>query len=382
MPKKKEARYGQYQYYRKQIKRPDGTYESIYGKTIAERDERVRIRQAELAKEAELAADPFVWEYAAKWYARQEPGWSSDRRKNYKRQINKVICPVIGAKHISEVTTDDIDAVMATRRHLSHSSQADTTQTLHQIFHAAYRAHVIDRDPTDGLKASGKRKGKRRALTPEQQTKLLEAVTGLRAELFCRIGLYAGLRPEEICGLCWDSVVLDAAAPHIIVRRAARWPEHSQVVVSEELKSDAAFRTVPIPAELAEPLRKERASLKLPEEKLRARPVIANSRGEPLTYSSLQSLWRSVRIRSTAAGKKLGEKLKNHAITVTMDFDCTAYTLRHTYITRLILGGMDLKRVQYLAGHSSPEITIAIYTDLMGHQPEDLIDDVSAILSR
>lgn len=59
----------------------------------------------------------------------------------------------------------------------------------------------------------------------------------------------------------------------------------------------------------------------------------------------------------------------------------TPHILRHTYITRLILGGMDLKRVQYLAGHSDPKVTIKIYTDLMGHAPEDLIDDVAAIFA-
>ena len=50
--------------------------------------------------------------------------------------------------------------------------------------------------------------------------------------------------------------------------------------------------------------------------------------------------------------------------------------LRRTYITRLVLARVPLKRVQYLAGHSDPAITLQIYTDLLEHTPEDLIDDV------
>lgn len=379
MPRKKEARYGPYQYYRKQIKRPDGTYESIYGKTIAERDERVRIRLAELAQEAELAADPFVWEYAAKWYARQEPGLTEVRRKHFRSQINKIILPVIGSKRMSEITSDDLEDVLATRRHMSRSAQEKTVQILKAIFHAAYKAEVIKKDVSDDLKAAGKPAPPKRALTPSQEKTLLEAVRGLRGELFCKLALYAGLREQEICALMWDAVDLDAAAPHITVQRAARWPSRSYVEISDMLKSSAAFRTVPIPPVLADALRAERDKLDLPEEKLRARPVMANREGGPLSYSSLQSLWHSVRARSTASGRALGDQITHHAAKVTMDFDCTPHQLRHTYITRLILGGMDLKRVQYLAGHSSPQITIKIYTDLMGNRPEDLIDDVSSI---
>ena len=65
-----------------------------------------------------------------------------------------------------------------------------------------------------------------------------------------------------------------------------------------------------------------------------------------------------------------------------MDFSVSPHILRHTYITRLILGGMDLKRVQYLAGHSSAKITLDIYTTVMGHEPEDLIADVQGILGQ
>ena len=42
----------------------------------------------------------------------------------------------------------------------------------------------------------------------------------------------------------------------------------------------------------------------------------------------------------------------------------------------IVEGSVPLKRVQYLAGHSDPAITLQIYTDLMEHTPEDLIDDV------
>ena len=43
---------------------------------------------------------------------------------------------------------------------------------------------------------------------------------------------------------------------------------------------------------------------------------------------------------------------------------------------KLILGGVDVKRVQYLMGHASARITLEIYTKLMS---SDLQDTASAV---
>lgn len=74
---------------------------------------------------------------------------------------------------------------------------------------------------------------------------------------------------------------------------------------------------------------------------------------------------------------KLGDTVPFHpGVTVSLDFHVTPHLLRHTYISELILAGVSVKRVQYLAGHSSPVETLKIYTHLMENRPEDLIADV------
>lgn len=71
------------------------------------------------------------------------------------------------------------------------------------------------------------------------------------------IGLYSGLRKEEILGLQWDCVFLDAKAPYISVRRA--WhKDHNQTVVDTNLKTKAAKRDVPIPKCLVRCLQEEK----------------------------------------------------------------------------------------------------------------------------
>ena len=52
----------------------------------------------------------------------------------------------------------------------------------------------------------------------------------------------------------------------------------------------------------------------------------------------------------------------------TVDFDVHPHLLRHTCITRWFESGLDIKEVQYLAGHADPSITLGIYTHYMAQE--------------
>lgn len=381
MPRKAQRKYGPGgQYYRKRIKTPEGKYEDIYGKTQTELAEKVTLRLNQLAAEGKVIPEElFFFEYAAGWYARREPHLSPGMRKMVKHEINDVICPVIGGKRIRDVSSDDLAEVMATRAHLSRSAQSKTVQVMRQIFDAALEADVIEKLPTRRLRAEGKSAAPKKALTEQQAADLLAAVRGLSVEPCVMLGLYTGMRREEICGLLWDSVVLDGEAPHIAVRRACRWPKNTAGEISAVLKTDAAARVIPIPKQLVQYLHELKSRLPGDELQQRRRCVYGNAEGKPLTLTAFRRRWEAIYHRSTASGRALGEKVRNHRYSIMLDFYPTPHILRHTYITRLILGGVDLKRVQYLAGHADPKVTLQIYTDLMGHAPEDLIADVDRI---
>ena len=74
--------------------------------------------------------------------------------------------------------------------------------------------------------------------------------------------------------------------------------------------------------------------------------------------------------------RELGAKSRGGDFCYTIDFDVAPHILRHTYITDLILSGANLRRVQYLAGHSNIKVTLEIYTHLMEHAPENLMPEV------
>ena len=256
------------------------------------------------------------------------------------------------------------------------------------IFYSAERSKLIDYNPSANISARGGTPTKdKEALTDEQIDKLLDAIRGLRPYDFIMIGLYAGLRREEILALQWDCVFLDAPTPYISVRRAWR-TEHNRPVVDTILKSPAARRDIPIPKCLVDCLRTAKA-------KSNSLYVISDNNGQPLSYAQFQRLWKYVTVRSTqertyykyvngqsikyTVSPTLGGSQKNNPkIVYTLDFTVTPHQLRHTYITNLLYAGVDPKTVQYLAGHENSKTTMDIYAKVKYNKPEELLSVVNS----
>ena len=238
-------------------------------------------------------------------------------------------------------------------------------------------------DPTIYLKKNvgGIPQKERLPLTDEQVDKLLDAIYGLPPYVFVMLGLYAGLRREEILGLQWDSVYLDCEAPYLTVRRA--WhTEHNRPVILTELKTKAAHRNVPLPDNLLECLKEAKKTST-------SDYVVANRDGDPLSYTQFKRLWQYILTRTTKErcyyryedGKRvkhtvkpvLGQKAAHNGnVVYSLDFEVTPHQLRHTYITNLIHASVDPKTVQYLAGHESSKITMDIYAKVKYNRPEQL----------
>ena len=63
-----------------------------------------------------------------------------------------------------------------------------------------------------------------------------------------------------------------------------------------------------------------------------------------------------------------------------LDFHVTPHQLRHTYITRLFESGLDIKEIQYLAGHSTVDMTLRVYTHYQHENRKKTAQKVCAAL--
>lgn len=370
-------------YYRKRVPKPGGGYQDVYGETLEERDQKVEELQAAWARAAAAEKDPKVYEYCAKWFRLHTAGLGKKRVADYRNAINNHICPVIGDRQLSALTYSDVRAVMAAAAALSKSSQQKIVTTLRRICAAALRDGLLQRDPTAGLRAAGEASAEKEALTRDRQARLLAAVSGLNTETFVRLCLFAGLRREEALGLMWSDLDLDAATPTLTVARVCAWDGGNAAEIRTKLKSKAARRTVPIPAALADHLRQlQPGSSSL--------YVCPGASGGPMTAAAFRRMWAKIAQRTVREVKRkqpdgkvavrllrIGERASPNAPEISLDFHVTPHQLRHTYITELILAGANIRRVQYLAGHANPAITLRIYTHLMENKTEDLAAEVA-----
>ena len=84
--------------------------------------------------------------------------------------------------------------------------------------------------------------------------------------------------------------------------------------------------------------------------------------GGALSQTSFSNLWDMVRRRTVDNPNDLGTPARNSKIVRSLDFHVTPHQLRHTYITRLFESGLDIKEIQYLAGHTTIDMTLRVYT--------------------
>ena len=371
------------EYYRTRIEDADGKRVALYARTPEELYDKETEALEQIGHARFHRKSPTVAEYCEKWLLMQSVHVRQTTLTDYTSKVRRHIIKELGEMRMADVTLDDIQLALVPVSKKSASVYKSVVILYKSIFRAAKESHVIEVNPTLHLNAKGGGipQEDRQALTDEQVEQLLDAIRDLPPYVFVMIGLYAGLRREEILGLQWDSVYLDCEAPYLTVRRA--WhTEHNRPVILTELKTKAAHRNVPLPDNLLECLKEAKKTST-------SDFVVANRDGDPLSYTQFKRLWQYIVTRTTKErcyyryedGKRvkhtvkpvLGQKAAHNGnVVYSLDFEVTPHQLRHTYITNLIHASVDPKTVQYLAGHESSKITMDIYAKVKYNRPEQL----------
>ena len=71
--------------------------------------------------------------------------------------------------------------------------------------------------------------------------------------------------------------------------------------------------------------------------------------GRPKVAMHCQNFMRGIQVKYRA---KYGQSMPK----------VSPHVLRHTFCTRLVQSGLDIKSVQYVMGHSKPDISLSVYT--------------------
>lgn len=176
-------------------------------------------------------------------------------------------------------------------------------------------------------------------LTPEQQ-RLLETALAVNMDgtkLGIAISLYTGLRIGEVCALTWEDIDLRAAVLHVrhtVVRvRAEPTANEKTRLLIDAPKTKASLRSIPVCSVLLKILRTyPRGASKY---------VVSQEAGfvSPRTFD-----YRFKRVL-----RESGLPPINY------------HALRHTFATRCIEAGVDVKSLSEMLGHANSAVTLNTY---------------------
>ena len=207
------------------------------------------------------------------------------------------------------------------------------------------RAYAGDRELTANATGEGEadQATPETVLAPDEISLMLtHADPGLYRMLLTFLAT-TGLRSGEAMALRWADCQLGSREPKIYVRRSLSWAR----VQGEDIrprfyppKTKAGHRTVNIPTELAATLKRWKIEAPPSDQDL----VFPNLEGKPLRRSIAlrRGLWPALR----RAGLR---KVNMHS-------------LRHSFASALIAKGSPVTEVQSILGHSSPAITLNVYS--------------------
>jgi integrase/recombinase XerD len=198
---------------------------------------------------------------------------------------------------------------------------------------------IIDADPTENLKSPQVGKSLPRALTLEEVDHLLEqparkhSPEARRDKAMLELAYATGLRVTELVSLDLDDVALESDP---VTVRCVGKGDHDRVRPLHPRAVDEIRQYIFHVRPRLVRNKKERA-------------LFVNRRGERLTR---QGFWLILRNYTRQAG---------------LTKQVTPHTLRHTYATHMIEGGMPLRTVQEALGHASISTT-QIYTHVTNAQ--------------
>jgi integrase len=311
---------------------------------------------------------PSFHSFASDWFERQKveggrsgKGLAPKGREDLEWRLSNHLLPVFASRRLNQITVQDVDHYRLAKVRegkLGATSINKTLMTLAAILEDAVEYELIDRNPARGRRRRLPAAPPRRSWLDRADhiSALLDAAGELDAKARVQKGqrrallatlTFAGLRIGEALSLRWRDV--DLARGTITIRAA---------------KSDAGVRTVNILPILRDALGSYRARLNTMPDKL----VFGTTSGERQGATNVRR-----RVLAPAV-EKANKQLTADEVEALPD-RLTPHSLRRTFASLLFALGETPPYVMAQMGHTTPNLTLAIYARQMDRrdgEPERL----------
>ncbi len=267
----------------------------------------------------------------------------------YRNSIENHIKPILGKYPISKISTSLMEQFVSNKLQngkingsggLSAKSMSDIMVIVKESFTYSRSYGVVAICNFDRISFK-KNTQEMRVLSLLEEQRLL-SVLFKDLDLY-KLGvficLYTGIRIGELCALQWKNVSLSDNTIKIeqtmqrLQSEDLNALQKTRIIVTEP-KSFAALRTIPLPQFVVDVIR----------------PYV----GTPNTYVL------SGECKTIVEPRTMQNKFKNYLVEGEIN-DANFHSLRHTFATRCVEAGFDIKTLSEILGHSSVKITLDKY---------------------
>jgi len=252
---------------------------------------------------------------------------------------------------------------------LKSGLSARTVRYIHTVIHAvlkqALKNQLVFRNLAEATELPADNKKEARVLTVEEMGRFLNASEGDRLKAAFVTLLGSGLRRGELLALKWENVDLKKGI--VSVKENFAWISKKGFVFQPP-KTEKSKRVVPLPDGVLAELKKHKA--RQAEEKLKTGKayqdnglVFCTEIGTPIIPRNFERKYKALLKKVNLTGIKL-------------------HSLRHTYTTKLLELGENLKVVQELLGHSRISVTADIYSHVSPELKRGAVAKLNGLFSK
>ena len=281
----------------------------------------------------------------------------------YQNQMNRHILPCLGRMQMASITPEMVHSF------LECLQAKGLGENIYRLLSAAMRAAlddgIISKNPCRKICVERGERVQQRVFSREEQKKV-EKTLSQGEDLTALFAMYTGLRLGEICGLRWSDINWENGTATVCrtVQRLKRMDTDKCLkcggaktyLMIGSPKSSSSCRTIPIPTFL----------LKRLEIQKKQRSAVQLTTGYIFGTGMRAADPRTIQRRFAGVVRRLEIP------------DAHFHTLRHSYATRLLEMGVDVKTVSQLLGHSSAKTTLDCYAHSLLDQQRSAVAKLSA----